>query len=507
MSVNLKYKPGGDTLKRFMLDNSFFRGIRGPVGSGKSACCAIELFRRALSQEKGPDGKRRTRWAIIRNTYGELRTTTIKTWMDWFPEENWGAIKWAPPPYVHHIQKGDIDCEIIFIALDRAEHVKKLLSLELTGGWINEAREIPKSILDALTFRVGRFPSMRDGGPTWHGIIADTNAPDDDHWWPIVAGEVPIPDHMSRDEALMLIKPSNWEFYTQPGAMSEIRDKAGNVTGYEPNPKAENVQNLTPTYYPQSIQGKTKSWIDVYVLNKLGTIAEGRVVYPGFTPELHLSREKLQATPGVPIIVGMDFGLTPAAIFCQFVRGRWTILRELVAQDMGIVRFAEEFKREVSVAFPDHDVIVFGDPSGDYRAQTDERTPFQILRASGVVARPAPSNDVALRIEAVANPISRLVDGKPGFVVDPSCVNLLKGFTGGYCYRRLQVSGSERYDDRPDKNRFSHIHDALQYALSGGGEARRLTGSGQQKSVQARVPMDVFSRQPVEHKSRVKFRL
>ena len=71
----------------------------------------------------------------------------------------------------------------IFLALDRPEDVKKLLSLELTGVWINEAREIPKSIVDACSMRVGRYPSMRDGGPSWYGVIADTKPPDTDHWW------------------------------------------------------------------------------------------------------------------------------------------------------------------------------------------------------------------------------------------------------------------------------------------------------------------------------------
>ena len=33
--IDFKYKPDGDTLKEFMKDDTFFRGIRGPVGSGK----------------------------------------------------------------------------------------------------------------------------------------------------------------------------------------------------------------------------------------------------------------------------------------------------------------------------------------------------------------------------------------------------------------------------------------------------------------------------------------
>ena len=35
--ASLSYKPDGDTIKQFMKDESFFRGLRGPVGSGVSS--------------------------------------------------------------------------------------------------------------------------------------------------------------------------------------------------------------------------------------------------------------------------------------------------------------------------------------------------------------------------------------------------------------------------------------------------------------------------------------
>ena len=80
------------------------------------------------------------------------------------------------------------------------------------------------------------------------------------------------------------------------------------------------------------------------------------------------------------------------------------------------------------------------------------------------------------RREAVAGALNRLVDGKPGLVISPACKVLRKGFAGGYHFKRVRVTGDERYHDVPDKNAYSHVHDALQYALSGGGEARALTG-------------------------------
>tara|TARA_R100000773_G_scaffold44655_1_gene46963 strand:- start:5351 stop:6877 length:1527 start_codon:yes stop_codon:yes gene_type:complete len=500
MAIDFSYKPDGEVLKTFMKDNTFFRGIRGPVGSGKSVGCCVEVFRRALEQKKSQDGLRKSRWAIIRNTNPQLRTTTIKTWLDWFPENEWGKFNWSVP-YTHRIKKGEVDLEVIFLALDRPEDVKKLLSLELTGIWINEAREIPKSIIDACTMRVGRFPSMRDGGPSWTGVIADTNAPEEDHWWPIMSGEVPIPDHIPKEQAKMLVKPDNWEFFVQPSAMIEEKNEDGEIKNYIENPIAENKKNMLKSYYKNLIRGKTKSWIDVYVMNKLGSIQDGKPIYPMFASEVHIAKEEIPIAANLPVYVGLDFGLTPAATIGQKVRGRWFIQQEIVAIDMGIVRFAEVLRQELATRFSAaSEVIIFGDPAGDFRAQTDESTPFHILRGAGLRAFPAPSNSVDLRLEAVSSQLTKMSEGKPAFLVDRRCLQLIKGFEGGYQYRRMEVSG-ERYSDKPDKNMFSHIHDALQYMLLGAGEGRALMNTQKPiKPVIATRNFDVFKKNRISVK-------
>jgi hypothetical protein len=403
-------------------------------------------------------------------------------------------------PYTHWIKQADLELEVIFLALDRPEDVKKLLSLELTGIWINEAREIPKSIIDACTMRVGRFPSMRDGGPSWHGVIADTNAPEEDHWWPIMSGEVPVPDHIPLEQARMLVKPDNWSFYVQPAGMVEKADKDGTVLDYEPNDLAENRLNMLKSYYPNLVRGKTKSWIDVYVMNRLGSIQEGKPVYPSFVADTHVAKEEIPVADGVPLYIGIDFGLTPAAVFGQKVRGRWLIQSEIVAIDMGIVRFSELLRQEIATRFSTLDVHIYGDPAGDFRAQTDESTPFQIMRGAGLRALPAPSNSVDLRLESVSASLNKMVDGKSAFLIDRRCPSLIKGFEGGYSYRRLQVSG-ERFDDKPDKNMFSHIHDALQYLMLGAGEGRTLMSNQKPlQSFNAKAEFDVFARKKKQPK-------
>ena len=147
MNLDFSTSPG---VWKFLNDNSFVRGIMGPVGSGKSYACCAEIFKRAVQQKPSPkDGIRYTRFAVVRNSYPMLKTTTIKTWLELFPENVWGNLHWSPP-ITHHLKlpaRGDasgIDCEVIFLALDQPKDIRKLLSMELSGAWVNECRELAK---------------------------------------------------------------------------------------------------------------------------------------------------------------------------------------------------------------------------------------------------------------------------------------------------------------------------------------------------------------------------
>jgi len=86
-----------------------------------------------------------------------------------------------------------------------------------------------------------------------------------------------------------------------------------------------------------------------------------------------------------------------------------------------------------------------------------------MLEEAGFKAEPAATNDFTARRDAVIQPMLRMADGKPGFIVSKRCKLIRKGFRGAYQYRRLQVSGEQRFMDKPDKNMVSHPMDALQY--------------------------------------------
>ncbi len=441
------------TLAKFAQSKAYVRGVMGAYGSGKSSACVMEIIRKSLEQRKGLDGIRRTRWAVIRNTYRQLADTTMKTVFDWLPEKTFGRYKVVQNCY-YITAFPDTEIEILFRALDKPEDVDNLASLELTGAWCNEAREIPLEIIEALTGRVGRFPAIKNGGCPWAGIIMDTNPPDDESWW-FSKSEVEVPKH--------------WEFFKQPSGLSP---EAENLLTEEDekkiiaDPHCNIVGGLSHDYYIKLAEGKDKSFVDVYVRGKYGIIKRGMPVYENsYNDDLHIAKNIIQPILNSPIIIGMDFGLTPAAVFTQYnSSGQFIALEEKVAFGMGMEQFLQTIINPIiNSKYRDYEVLVIGDPSGISRSDSDETSCFDILKRYNYSAEPARSNSTITRLGAVEYFLNSLSKGKPRLIVSPNCKLLRKGFMGGYCYRRMKVSG-EKYADIPDKNRYSHVHDALQYA-------------------------------------------
>jgi hypothetical protein len=438
--ADLHFHPGR-TAWAFMQDRSPVSGIMGPVGSGKSVA---SVMRALLHMTASP----KSRGCIIRNTYRELKDTTLATWLEWlgpYGEMNLTDMVWTSLIPGH-------ECQVLFRALDKPSDVGKLLSLELTWAWINEAREVPRSIVDMVQTRLGRYPRWIEGPAPWYGLFMDTNPPDDLSWWYRLFEEQ---------------RPQGWNLYRQPGALE---------------PDAENLNHLPPDYYQRLTQGKDAAWIDVYVHGRYGYVQDGKPVYPEFHDRLHVG-ESAQVKDQ-PVVVGLDFGLTPAATFMQLgVNGQYRVLHEIVTEDCGAEQFAPLVKRLLAAEYPGSPVRIWGDPSGDERSKLDGRTtPYDILRAAGVEALPADchGNDPVLRRAAVSRNLTRLtMTGEPGLLIHPRCKYLRRGMAGGFKYRLINASGDERFHLEPDKNLYSHVCEALEYALLGAGEGRAVMGQNE----------------------------
>lgn len=469
--VEYFFKPQGPVVAAYVRCRAQRSFIMGPLGSSKTKASCWKAFRVMVNQRPGRDRVRRTRIAAVRNTYADLLGTTKKDWMEMFAPLGTYIGGGREPP-CHYIDfdlpDGTRVCsEMVFLALDRDEDVRKLRGMQLTAAMLSEAKELAKGIVDMIDGRVGRYPSQSDGGATWHGIFGDTNAPDTDEWYYKMAEES---------------RPEGWEFFRQPGGL--IRDSKGSP--WKPNPLAENLRNLVGgvLYYVNLAAGKADDWIAVNLGNEYGFVKEGKPVYPDFNDAAMVRTFELEKYLGLS--VGCDFGLTPAAILGQRnLRGQWRLRHELVTEDTGIQRFGAELKRFIDAHFMGwHINGIYGDPAGGQRqaGDVDERTSFQLMAAVGVECVPAPGdNDIVLRVEAFSAPMRRFVDGEPGILIHPDCKVLRKACQGGYAYKRVKVVGTDRHRDLPDKDKYSHPADAGQYLLLGGGESVRVIGGSANK--------------------------
>lgn len=480
------FRPDGTVLREYLRDRSRVSFIRGPIGSGTSSTSMMKMYAISMEQEPDPrDGMRRSRWFVVRNTYNELKETTIKTWLDWFKEELYGRFFWTRP-YYHIIRLGDMEMDVRFFALDTLEDVRKMRSLEPTGWWFNELEYQDKEIVDEADSRLGRYPAVKDGGATWSGILGDMNSPSEEHWVPQMMGEVPLPESWTDDEKMAFKKPESWKYFIQPPAMIEEKDGGGKLSAYRINPKAENLEWLRRGYYEDMIEGKSRRWIESRVLNKITLVVEGMPVHGDFDEGVHVADQELLPVPGHAVYVGIDFGRNPAVLIGQIVNGQWRILGEAQARNASADVFAPVVKRLLSSLLgswndgdnlESYDVDFYGDPKGQDGTQSDERTAYDVYRKHGVTVIPAPvkNNNILTRIETVDFVINGMVSGNPRLQVCPVKARAYKvALMGAYHYARIK--GTNRHKDTPEKNRASDIADAGQYMFLGAGEGREARG-------------------------------
>ena len=455
MALDIDYTPPL-TGKAFMQSDAKMRTLMGPVGSGKSVTCSFEIVRRATMQEPNEQGIRKTRAAVVRETARQLQDTTIKTFLDWFPPGVCGTYMRTTKTYFFKV--GDVECEVMFRALDDADDVANLNSLELTFTWFNECKDIHPEIVDAMSKRIGRFPSKKDGGPTWHGMWGDTNPPTMDTWWFYQMEHLDPKDGVSEND-------NGWDVFKQPSGRST---------------DAENIENLPENYY--DTQGRSDEYIRTFIDGEYGLSLSGQPIYKYFRPDYHMAHEALRPiVNGVrPIVIGMDLGLTPAAVIGQQdPRGRVLILGEAVSFDMGIQRFTRTILKPLIIErWSGAPILVVTDPAGIQRAQTDERSAVDIIKAEGLRVFPAKTNNISARVNSVDEFLMRQVDGDSAFLVDPGCTNLKAAMMGGYRYHPKNGT--------IDKNKHSHVAEALQYLMmhiNTAGEGALLTQKREVKRV------------------------
>ena len=432
-----------------MKDESFGRLIAGPVGSGKTTACLFELFRRACEQAPAPDGLRYTRFAIVRQTLKQLKDTVLKDIIGWLK----GVAEYKVSDNTIYIEIGDIRSEWLLIPLDNADDQRRLLSMQLTGGWLSECIEMDVSLISPLAGRCGRYPSAAQGGATWFGLIADTNMPSEGSPW----------------HQFMVNPAYDWSVYVQPGGMSSEAENLEWLTQTPETlklpPDSEARRDQGRKYYERFVRSNSPDWCKRYVHAEFGDDPSGSAVFrTSFKRSFHVVDE-VEPVSSYPLLMGLDFGRDPCAIICQpDHKGRLLVLEEIIAEDIGLETQLQRGIKPVlmSERYLGRSVIVVGDPAGKQRSTLYEETSFDLIKRYGLMAYPAPTNDVEKRLGAVEAWLLGQRDGGPAMIIDGTrCPTLVRALDGGYRYGRTR-NGMRK--PSPEKNEFSHIADALQYA-------------------------------------------
>ena len=457
MQVN--YTPVPST-EAFLTSDKFASFIVGPVGSTKTTASILKIAYEASRVAPCRDGIRRSRVAVVRNTRQMLWDTTIPDFLKWFPDGAAGDLYKVDSKFIMRFD--DVEAEVLFRGLDDANDVRRLLSLQLTFGVMDEFREIHPDIYNALTGRLGRYPDKTmngvgacdDYGRQIHKVWAATNPPDSDTFW----------------ETLLTDPPKNVHVTLQPSGRS---------------PEADWVQHLPDGYYQNLCEGKSEDWVSVYVDGKFGRTLAGLPVFRCFNRETHVAKESLSAR-GQALVIGLDAGLNPTAVITQQTYdGRVMVLDALtgLSGGMGALRFCREIlKPLIASKYRNHIVACVIDPAAYQRAQTDERSVADIFKAEGFVIKPASTNSISARLAAGESYMTRTVNGNAGLLVDPGCTQLIQALSGKYRYK-IDKKGDTA--DTPEKNHpYSDFADALTYAClhhDKGGVFGRTMANGAQE--------------------------
>ncbi len=451
------------TIGRFMRCDAFGRLIAGPVGSGKTTGCIVEILRRSIEQEAAGDGLRYTRWVVARQTLKQLKDTVLKDCDTWLTANNIGEWKVSESTFLINFQ--DVRSELILIPLEDAEDQARLLSMQLTGCWLSEAIEMDISVLGPISERCGRYPSAARGVPSWFGMIADTNMPPIGTAW-----------HKFMEEP-----PLDWNVFRQPSGLSDEAENLEHLLQtkdtakldlYDPDPDRSALNLATRRaqgrkYYERLIglHGAESDRAKRYVLAEYGDDPSGTAVFrDSFRSSFHVINETY-LIPGYPLIVGQDFGRDPWSLICQCDHlGRLIIHEEVGAEGIGLeIHVTRNLKpRLLSDRYLGFKIAFVGDPAGTSRNSITEESNFDALKRMGLPCFPAPTNDLDPRLRAVEALLLRQTNGGPTLVINGQrCPTLVRALGGGYRYGKTKAGQRKPI---PDKNEYSHVADALEYA-------------------------------------------
>lgn len=443
------------------------------VGEGKSAALAWSVYFHTVHNPGA-------NWVVIRDTWENIRATTLKEFFKWFQPGMMGT--WHEGKKTWTWAEGVAQGTIEFMGMDDPGDASKLQSRELAGIAVDEPAPAASSGgVSELVFDIG-MSRLRQPNMNWYAVKLAENNPDESHW--------------------------TYKKFVDPGS--------DNFKVWQPL-IPENEKNLPSGYYA----GLRQDWqhrpdlVRRFVEGKFGFQQEGKIVTPEWSDDLHLATG-LFPLKNVELVMLWDFGHNPTCIITQITPLRhWNVLDAIVGEDMGVEELiVAAVKPLLQMRYPGFKWRHIGDPAG----RTLEQSSIQVSavrvlkKALGGNFRPGPEkNRIHERVEPLRAVLRQTVRGGRGLLqVDRVYAKpVWYALRGGWHYH---VARTGIVGDKPAKDIHSHPGDAMGYGsailfplarLQGGPSGKRRPDHAIFWGVQDRRPQLVVPGRGVPPEGRV----
>lgn len=446
--------PVADAYIRAIAPNSL---INGPIGSAKTTASVKRALYAASCILPGPTGVRDYTLATICNGYDQLWKAAIPSWWSIFSKKLFPQWTGASPRAAEHIiewqdQFGPVRITAIFLAFGEQTTEDDLRGHQWSDCYFPEMDTIAEFVFVNASGRVGRRPTPLVMGREGR-VFGDCNAPD-------------VTSFVYRD--FFQDPKAGFQLFKQPGGRDE---------------GAENLMNMGADYYHKlaARNAHRPDYVARMIDNIPGVRRGSRLVYENYDDRKNVSPYTLEVYPQLPIVVGIDNENNPAAAYMQFTaEGQMRVLAEIALEGATIELLGQHMLRlEATDRFANCEfsdwcdpAMIAGENAEDYAQEAGQRPKSQRERLSAVLGRrvkPAHTNDPSERRAAVFGKIgTQLGQGKPGYILDPSCKGLRRGKQQTFAYRI--VRGTDDIGSI-QKSFDSHVNEAEQYGALQAGEA------------------------------------
>jgi hypothetical protein len=419
----------------------------GPIRTGKSTSACWEIY---FSCERAAAQGVSARWIIIRDTYRNLEDTTLKTWLDIFPDGAAGRIiKTNPVDYLLRTEDGT-EHEILFRHGQTASDASSFLSSEFAGAFLEEVA-----------------PAFNPSGIVSPGI--------DESVFDMVLGRL-VQKGVAHPQMILTSNPPPMQHWASRRIIDLAPEKlADNGWGHYWFPPEENAQNIRPGFYEELCKVWPEDMVRRFVKGERVAIYPGLPIFQkDFSERMHV-RSNLRPIKGLPITLCVDSsGLAPAALFTQVdAKGRWLWLKELqggfvdgkLSEQIGARRFAQLCKGIAATDFPGFTFAPgWGDPFRlEAKSDTDEKSWSQYFKAEGFELRPG-VKPITDRIDGIRERLNIIIEGNPGILISKEgCPLSIEAMAGGYRWG-LDPLANRVLGAEPVKDIFSHTMDAAGHA-------------------------------------------